>query len=292
MQNETPFFSIVIPLYNKSKYIQTTLNSILSQTFMDYEIVVVNDGSTDDSLDIVNKYDSSKVRIFTQVNQGVSIARNLGIKKSKGQWIAFIDADDIWDEKYLEKAFNTIKSFPKAEILGMNYKVDSESRSQESGRDPDIGPNSGYIYNYFKLCLSRYLFNSSSVIVKRECFDIVGYFSTILKEAEDLEMWYRLIKQFTLCYNSEILSFYRKDHNVQLTRQKKIKLENYWAYHIKFDNITNREEYIYLSYRVASLVRVLVSHKRFRDLILLIKNIGLCTISKVIILVFYKKKIK
>ena len=98
-----PFFSVVIPLYNKEQYIKNTLQSVLNQVFQDFEIIIVNDGSTDRSIDIVYALNDKRIQVFTQENKGVALARNFGIKKSKSKFIALIDADDTGESIICQK---------------------------------------------------------------------------------------------------------------------------------------------------------------------------------------------
>ena len=128
-----PYFSIIIPLYNKELYIKNTLNSVLNQTFQDFEIIVINDGSTDNSLEIAQKTLSNfnNATFINQKNKGLSIARNKGIANSKGLIIALLDADDIWHK---DKIKNQINELIKDEIQEMiNEYVDTKESTQESG---------------------------------------------------------------------------------------------------------------------------------------------------------------
>src|SRR5690554_5521626 len=96
-------FSVVIPLYNKELSISNTIQSVLDQTFQNFEIVIVNDGSTDNSVKEVEKFDDKRIRLIHQENQGVSAARNRGIKEARYEWIAFLDGDDLWEKEHLEE---------------------------------------------------------------------------------------------------------------------------------------------------------------------------------------------
>jgi glycosyltransferase involved in cell wall biosynthesis len=118
-----PYFSIIIPLYNKELYIKNTLNSVLNQTFQDFEIIVINDGSTDNSLEIAQKTLSNfnNATFINQKNKGLSIARNKGIANSKGLIIALLDADDIWNQKYLETIYQLAKNHPEAALFGTDF---------------------------------------------------------------------------------------------------------------------------------------------------------------------------
>src|SRR5690606_955976 len=102
------FFSVIIPLFNKEKYIKATLDSVFKQTFQDFEIIVINDGSTDNSENEVLKFDSSKIRYFKTENKGVSAARNFGINQAKGRFITFLDADDYWLPHFLSEIYKYI----------------------------------------------------------------------------------------------------------------------------------------------------------------------------------------
>ncbi|MFD2433455.1 glycosyltransferase family 2 protein [Mesonia maritima] len=104
-----PFFSVVIPLFNKENHIYDTLTYILNQTFPDFEVIVVNDGSTDNSSNIVENFSDSRIRLFHQENQGASVARNFGISRAQSKYIALIDADDIWYSTHLEEFTRVFK---------------------------------------------------------------------------------------------------------------------------------------------------------------------------------------
>ena len=180
-------FSIVIPLYNKENSIQSTLKSILSQTYQKFEIVVVDDGSTDESAQKVLEISDERIRLIRKENGGVCSARNKGIIESKYDYIALLDADDTWDENYLNEQACMIKDFPNAKMWGVNY---AEISNGELARYLPTGLSKnyrGYVEDYFyiKGRISD-LFCSSSVVVKREVFDDVGFFDERIK-------WTRLI---------------------------------------------------------------------------------------------------
>ena len=111
-------FTVVIPLYNKEQYIAETLDSVKKQSFDDYEVLIINDSSTDNSLSIAQSYETdNRFHVFTKANGGVSAARNYGIEKAKGEYVCFLDADDLWDEKYLEEADRLLKTNKYAIIV-------------------------------------------------------------------------------------------------------------------------------------------------------------------------------
>src|SRR5699024_4728750 len=110
-------FSVVITVYNKGKQIKNTLKSVLNQTYQDFEIIIINDGSTDDSEKEILKFEDSRIRYYFQENKGAAGARNAGIKKAKNDFIAFLDADDYWFPFYLEEQKKSIEKFPKEKVF-------------------------------------------------------------------------------------------------------------------------------------------------------------------------------
>lgn len=206
------YISVVIPLYNKEKSIQSTLKSILSQTFHEFEIVVIDDGSTDRSADIVNAISDSRVRLIRKENGGVCSARNRGILEAKYDYVAFLDADDIWDENYLREQVKMINDYPNAKMWGINFAETSNSelvRYLPTGLSENFR---GYIEDYFNIKgrISD-LFCSSSVVVKRDVFDKVGFFDERIRYAEDNDMWFRIIASFPIAFYDKYMVFYQFD---------------------------------------------------------------------------------
>ena len=116
-----PFFSIIIPLYNKEKFIENTIQSVLGQSFEDFELIVVNDGSTDTSLELVNKLKDKRIKTYSISNAGVSKARNFGIQKATSKLIVFLDADDLWKNNHLQELYNLRKAHPHCGLYTMGY---------------------------------------------------------------------------------------------------------------------------------------------------------------------------
>ena len=115
-------FSIVIPLYNKENYIEKTLQSVFNQSYSNYEVIIVNDGSTDKSIDVVNQFSNKNIKIINQTNQGASSARNRGIAEASNQWIALLDADDIWLKNHLKELERQLTSYLRLIWLVMLMK--------------------------------------------------------------------------------------------------------------------------------------------------------------------------
>jgi glycosyltransferase involved in cell wall biosynthesis len=117
------FFSIVIPLYNKEEYVSKTIESVLEQTFQNFEVLIVDDGSTDNSVAVVEQYTDDRIRIIRQKNQGVSAARNTGIKEAKYKLITLLDADDWWDKSFLEEMISLINKYPEVSIYSSQNAI-------------------------------------------------------------------------------------------------------------------------------------------------------------------------
>ena len=216
--NDCNMISVVIPLYNKEKSIISTLESVLAQTYMDYEVIIVDDGSTDRSVDLVREYvrtlqiDDFKFQIINQKNSGVSAARNTGVLAAKGEFVALLDADDLWDENYLTEQVKMIRDFPEAAMWGINF---AEIRNRKIVRRVSTGlPDGfqGYVENYFKM-KGRVsdLYCSSSVVICKEVFDKVGMFDERIKYAEDTDMWFRIIATNPVAFYDKYLAFYQWD---------------------------------------------------------------------------------
>lgn len=199
-------FSVIIPLYNKEKYIAHTLQSVLDQTFHDFEIIIVNDGSTDESVKEVEKFHDERIRLVEQTNAGVSAARNRGIEEAKYDLIAFLDADDLWEIDFLQTAFELHEHYPRCDIFALNYKI---MTAEETFHSPIINgiPTSfhhGIIQDYFKIASqSDPLICSISVVIKKESLRGIGGFPVGIRAGEDLLTWAKLAVQFDIAYTKE-----------------------------------------------------------------------------------------
>lgn len=218
-------FSVIIPLYNKQISLQNTLQNALKQTYRDFEVIVIDDGSTDSSAEIVNEYMlmDKRIRLFQQENSGVCSARNMGIKMSKYDYIAFLDADDIWNYNYLEEQNKLIRDFPEAAMWGTNFALVNNGvvKKLDTGFQEDFR---GYVTDYFSMARVSDLFCSSSVVVRKDAFDIAGMFDTRIKYSEDIDMWYRIILNFPVVFNAQIFVYYSQDaENRALKKNRSIK---------------------------------------------------------------------
>lgn len=130
-----PKFSVIIPLYNKAAYIRNTLNTVLVQEFMDFEIIIVNDGSTDNSDQIVKSISDARIHYFYQENQGASQARNKAIELATGEYLALLDADDIWDSHHLKTINQLIMEHPRQKVFATGIRIQDQYGIQEAKYD-------------------------------------------------------------------------------------------------------------------------------------------------------------
>ena len=209
-----PRVSIIIPTYNRGKYITYALESVLSQTFHDHEIIVIDDGSTDNTQEILKKFEG-KIISICQKNQGISNTRNRGIKEAKGKYIAFLDSDDYWTPAKLEEQVKILDHSPKVGIVYARMPIVND-QGEKIGMKP-----AGVSGKNFKELLEVWGdIPTSTVMTRKECFEKVGLFDPPLEPMEDIDMWIR-IAQFYDLYEIEnkVLAYYRR-HEEQVTKRK------------------------------------------------------------------------
>ena len=240
MKENSIYISVVIPLYNKQNAIAATLQSVLAQTYQNFEIVVVDDGSTDNSAQIVEelfeKYPSlqggERGRLLRKENGGVSSARNRGIQEAKYDYVALLDGDDLWDEHYLEEQVKLIQDFPDAKMWGVNYAFVKYGITTKYNQGLVDGYR-GYVKKYFETKHGD-LYCSSSVIIRKDAFDITGCFDERIAYSEDLDMWYRIILHYPVVFYDKVLAYYNQDAENRCAYDLKIHhdLAKYLPYYI------------------------------------------------------------
>ena len=205
--------SVVVPLYNKERAVVDTIHSVLNQTIVPYELIIVDDGSTDNSLNVIRKriseLENERIRVIHKENGGVSSARNRGIKEAKGEYIALLDGDDLWNPTFLEEQVKLIHNFPKAAMCGVNTAFVKNGKCWKWQQGMGDGFR-GYVENYFGTKHND-LFCSSSVVIRKEVFEKVGYFDERISASEDLDMWYRIILKYPVVFYAKVLVYYNQD---------------------------------------------------------------------------------
>lgn len=204
-------FSIIIPLYNKAPYIQKALESVFAQTFQDFELIVVDDGSKDSSYESAKEILARSVvnyQLIHQENAGVSTARNNGVAASRGDYLCFLDADDWWAPTFLEKMDRLIRDYPDAGIYGTNYYYVKNGRQNVCVTTAETG----YI-NYCQVYAQKLQMPlwTGAVCVPRTIFDEMGGFRPHLKLGEDFDLWIKIALKYKVVFLNEPHSYYFQD---------------------------------------------------------------------------------
>lgn len=215
-------YSVVVPLYNKEHYILRTLRSVLAQTFDDYEVIVVDDGSTDQSLQVCETIKTDRIRVIHQSNKGVSAARNKGIALAAGEYICFLDADDIWHPDYLQNIDDIVQKYPQSDIFVTAYRVIyNNGRKRESRRLPQ--PD-GCLPSYWETLGKGYDFVwTSATTVRRDALLNAGGFREGERIGQDLDMWARLARNNPcVAYSSNVCVDYNRGAEANARSRVKI----------------------------------------------------------------------
>ena len=207
----TPRFSIIVPLYNKADYVRKALESILTQSYTNYEVVIIDDESTDNSLSIVNDFvktvESGKWKVESQPNSGVAAARNNGVAKSKGEFVCFLDADDWWEPTWLEEMDRLIREYPDAGLYATNYVYYKPGKTHVA-----LNLERGYI-NYPEAYLQSGSMPVTSITtcMPRKVFDEMGGFPLGIKLGEDFLLWAKTALHYPVAFSEKPLAYYNND---------------------------------------------------------------------------------
>lgn len=256
-------FSIVIPLFNKEKSIKKTIQSVLAQDFVEYQIVVINDGSTDRSIEAVNQFADSRIKLINKENGGVSSARNLGIKEAKYDWIAFLDADDLWKENHLSEVAIMIKSFSNDKVFCTSFV--KKEMDVVSGGDRKID----VVEDYFEKALKSHFLWTSVAVVSKSVFEKIGYFREYLTRGEDLDMWARIGLIYRIIHSNRITAIYVQEaENKASYRPLDLKKARVYQKDIKIymDRISSKR---YIIKSIYIVMKGFILKKDFKNLFLL-----------------------
>lgn len=205
------FFSIIIPLYNKEKFIENTIQSILDQTFQDFEIIVVNDGSTDKSEEKLKQFKDSRIIYFSKKNEGASTARNYGIEKANSGFITFLDADDYWYPTFLETMFAVISKVPNQKVFSAAIEFATSKKIIPAQYSISKSNNEFEVVNYFKASLKETVLCTSCAVFHKTVFAEVGNFDTKIKSGQDTDLWIRIGLIYPVVFCWKILARYVYD---------------------------------------------------------------------------------
>ncbi len=251
--------SVIIPTYNRAEFLVEAIRSVLNQTFKDYEIIIVDDGSTDNTKAVLQKF-SNKIRYFYQENKGVSTARNRGIKEASGEYIAFLDSDDIWKINKLSKQIELIESNTKIGLVCcLMDAVDSKGKLLNQIK-PKVYPGRN-----FEEAILRGATYPSTFFIRRECFEEVGLFNENIVIFEDLDLYLRIVLKFKILIDNEPLVYYRI-HSSSLTKndlkvyQSQIVFARKW---LKYCHQNNLKIFLFEKIRKYSFLLIKINLNRF-----------------------------
>lgn len=215
----TPTFSVVVPLYNKADSVAAAINSVLAQTFADFELIVVDDGSTDDGARAVAAMKDARIRVIAQANGGVSRARNTGIAAAQASYVALLDADDVWHADFLQRIHALIKAYPEAAAYATQYAFRHGIY--------DSPPNHPHVKNLSPQLIDNYfhhvaggdmLLTASSVCIPRAVLEQTGVFPVDERIGEDQDLWIRLALHGPIAWDNRCSAYYRQDAGAMATR--------------------------------------------------------------------------
>ena len=204
-----PTISVIIPVYNGEKTIKQTIESVLNQTFRDFELLIINDGSQDATLEIIQAINDERIQVFSYQNSGVSASRNRALTKAKGEFISFIDADDLWTPNKLELQFKALQDNPQAAVAySWSDWIDESGQFLRSGGHITVNGKA-----YEKLLLRDFIESGSNPLIRKQALDEVGCFEQSVTPAEDWDMWLRLAARYEFVTVEVPQIFYRISPN-------------------------------------------------------------------------------
>lgn len=230
-----PMFSVIIPVFNKEKSIFKTIQSVLSQNLKDFELIIIDDGSTDKSLSIITGFEDDRIRFYTKSNGGVSEARNFGAKKSLSSNLLFLDADDILKPNCLQVFLGLLKDYPGAKVYTANFTVNKKDGPEYifcSGKGRYL------VKNPYKALWNEEIFpRMGSTVIKKSAFFEVGAFRPKCSLYEDLDLILKLFRNNLVIYSEQVVLKYNLEFNELSKNIGSLKQEFSW--HIKTENSAN-----------------------------------------------------
>lgn len=220
--------SVIIPTFNAEKTIAGTVKSVLGQSFSDLEVLVVNDGSTDSTLDVLSHIKDQRLKILTFPNGGVAESRNRGIQNATGQYLSFLDSDDLWKEDKLKEQLSALENHPEAAVAySWNDYIDEDGKFVHNGWHFE---NHGDVYEALFLCC--FIENGSNILLRKEALDRVGGFDSALVPTEDWDFYLRLAENYHFVCVPKVHVLYRivsgslSNHVLRMERSGVAVLEN------------------------------------------------------------------
>lgn len=245
----TPLVSIIMPTYNREKYLPFAIDSVITQTFNNFEMIIVDDGSSDNTKQLIEQYKNDKrIRYFYQENQGQSVARNVGLKQANGKYICFLDSDDLFMPEKLAKQVAFLENNPEIAITHSDEELIDENGHVFSTYNMER--YSGILYE--KLLIDNCI-SITTAMVRRECFEELGMFDETVKVADDYELWLRFSTKYKFHYEAQYFAKYRvmknqlsSDKTARFNSNKRI-IENFFT---QFPDLINTRKQNYFRCRL------------------------------------------
>lgn len=276
--NFSPLISIIINCFNGEKFLKQTIDSVINQTYQNWEIIFWDNISTDNSADIVKKYCDNRIKYFiAPAHTNLGTARNLAVKKSSGTWIAFLDCDDIWTTEKLEKQISQISKDPSAGLFYCKAFFFTSDNSKYGSIMPDFLPSG----NIFQKLVRENFIVLSSAIIRKEVFYKVGEINSNLCQAEDYDLFIKIAHDYKVISNQNPLCYYRV-HNNNLSNFQKEEafieslkiLENYSNEIVVKDGMIHWNA-LYMIYKIKSIKVKINDLKWFLNVSFLLKILNL-----------------
>lgn len=218
-----PKFSVVISVYNKERFIAATLDSVMAQTVQDFEVVILNDGSTDGSHDILKNYaNNPQIRLYSEENKGAAAGRNYVINKAEGAYIALLDADDYWKPDYLAEHARLIEKYPNESVFATNSEVISKGKTLQRDYSVSIEGATDMVFDYFESSYMESILHSSTTVIKKEAFDEVGLYNPGIRSGQDTDLYVRLGLKYRVVFSPKICVQYLIIENSLFRSSKKL----------------------------------------------------------------------
>lgn len=239
-----PRVSVITPTFNRADYLPVAIESVLAQTFGDFELIVIDDGSTDHTPELMQRYlDDPRVRYFQQPNRGQSVARNRGVAESVGEFICFLDSDNAWVETKLAASLQAFDERPQADVVYGDYVViDAE------GRELGVNRMTRYSGRITPMLICDNFVSMNTTMTRRRCFDEMGAFDSNDRLAEDYGLWLRFSTRYQFLYLPEVLGYYRvmedqisSDKDSRFNANEELILEFLKAYPDALDSLEVRQ---------------------------------------------------
>lgn len=204
-----PKVTVIIPTYNAIAYLPSTFDSVIKQTFSDFEVIIVDDGSSDATVEWVSQLVDPRVRLISQANQGVAVARNQGIANAQGEYVAFLDADDLWEPTKLEQQVKCLDENPQVSLVNTSIvNIDEQGKPLSTINARNL---SGNVLKH--IVEENLILCGSAPMVRRSCLQAVQGFDQKLMSAEDWDLWIRLAARYDFAVITEPLVLYRQHLN-------------------------------------------------------------------------------